>query len=60
MFCYLPAGEISIHALREEGDGWASAKGQNKPISIHALREEGDLQFKAQPKYLADFYPRPP
>ena len=53
--------EISIHALREEGD-------DSKPlsllcaswISIHALREEGDdaatLTLRAQ----IDFYPRPP
>ena len=35
--------EISIHALREEGDGAVhrSDHGQ-QPISIHALREEGD------------------
>ena len=34
---------ISIHALREEGDSWTSAKrGQGHGISIHALREEGD------------------
>ena len=36
--------QISIHALREEGDraslGWAHLAGI---ISIHALREEGDL-----------------
>ena len=35
--------KISIHALREEGDGQRS-KGANMSswISIHALREEGD------------------
>ncbi len=34
---------ISIHALREEGDGGTSTSesGVNR-ISIHALREEGD------------------
>ena len=36
------AADISIHALREEGDiraAWAFSGGK---ISIHALREEGD------------------
>ena len=45
--------EISIHALREEGDtppvgGRAAAK-----ISIHALREEGDI---GQKRYGGVFY----
>ena len=35
--------EISIHALREEGDVDALYASYNKLlISIHALREEGD------------------
>ena len=33
---------ISIHALREEGDGWAERTHHAGLISIHALREEGD------------------
>ena len=34
---------ISIHALREEGDGsCATPNIFASPISIHALREEGD------------------
>ena len=33
---------ISIHALREEGDGRTAADGNAEVISIHALREEGD------------------
>ena len=33
---------ISIHALREEGDTGSQAKQQRTGISIHALREEGD------------------
>ena len=33
---------ISIHALREEGDDFARAFCLSKSISIHALREEGD------------------
>ena len=35
--------KISIHALREEGDGRTTLKGGGADgISIHALREEGD------------------
>ena len=33
---------ISIHALREEGDGMDEELLFDDPISIHALREEGD------------------
>ena len=36
--------DISIHALREEGDKKAINKRSNVKISIHALREEGDAQ----------------
>ena len=40
---------ISIHALREEGDGWLDDQRQRLfPISIHALREEGDVIECAQ------------
>ena len=35
---------ISIHALREEGDRWKNQGSRGGFISIHALREEGDLQ----------------
>ena len=38
-----PLREISIHALREEGDADAADFGSQCAISIHALREEGDL-----------------
>ena len=39
---------ISIHALREEGDGRLRYFGhQAEIISIHALREEGDQRFFA-------------
>ena len=34
--------EISIHALREEGDEADDRAEQEQIISIHALREEGD------------------
>ena len=37
-----PALEISIHALREEGDRNLLQGSQGFQISIHALREEGD------------------
>ena len=35
--------EISIHALREEGDQIRQTKQSKGWISIHALREEGDI-----------------
>ena len=35
--------EISIHALREEGDLWSWRHAACLFISIHALREEGDV-----------------
>ena len=35
--------DISIHALREEGDADSGSDRTGRPISIHALREEGDL-----------------
>ena len=34
--------QISIHALREEGDAAVNDLLQRHNISIHALREEGD------------------
>ena len=46
----LPLEEISIHALREEGDKKADKTDlETERISIHALREEGDSShvFKA-------------
>ena len=36
------ANDISIHALREEGDRAEQAHRAEHRISIHALREEGD------------------
>ena len=35
--------DISIHALREEGDGYRGPETPDEYISIHALREEGDV-----------------
>ena len=39
------AYKISIHALREEGDGDLLARKSKISISIHALREEGDQRL---------------
>ena len=39
---YMDQNRISIHALREEGDGRGSGTSRTLSISIHALREEGD------------------
>ena len=38
--------DISIHALREEGDDRLLYPHQRRAISIHALREEGDYAIK--------------
>ena len=53
--------EISIHALREEGDPAARVRvaGVHR-ISIHALREEGDPAPPGSTPSQTDFYPRPP
>ena len=42
--------EISIHALREEGDDTCHDNHLKITISIHALREEGDLSVALQPE----------
>ena len=54
------AKNISIHALREEGDTRAAATGSTEPISIHALREEGDCRTRSGRTAVQNFYPRPP
>ena len=52
---------ISIHALREEGDGFLRLAGCFRPdISIHALREEGDGCPWRNTAHSWNFYPRPP
>ena len=52
---------ISIHALREEGDPTSiSGPTLHQVISIHALREEGDRNSYMFTRFLRDFYPRPP
>ena len=53
--------EISIHALREEGDLHQAASGfQPRNISIHALREEGDPGLSGSSSVSKYFNPRPP
>ena len=52
--------QISIHALREEGDNTAYQRAVADMISIHALREEGDKAGEPVTIPLSDFYPRPP
>ena len=62
-FCrgYLPSAEISIPALREEGDLFSGLDVRRLAvISIPALREEGDLHIKSQQERELYFYPRPP
>ena len=51
---------ISIHALREEGDGQRRGADPQREISIHALREEGDKAIRSQFLLKSYFYPRPP
>ena len=53
--------EISIHALREEGDlADATSCKVSCEISIHALREEGDGWCAWHRLCQQYFYPRPP
>ena len=52
--------QISIHALREEGDRWLYRMFHRYLISIHALREEGDMAVRAGCCCSTYFYPRPP
>ena len=53
--------EISIHALREEGDHRGRADAALlRSISIHALREEGDPLLAKLYPVRWNFYPRPP
>ena len=52
--------DISIHALREEGDDEGGVGGVRGHISIHALREEGDILPMTESRLWLNFYPRPP
>ena len=51
---------ISIHALREEGDPPEAPAAADRLISIHALREEGDAPPSKNGQTGGYFYPRPP
>ena len=57
---YVPVVNISIHALREEGDRCRWRLRCAASISIHALREEGDSSPCFKRSGLSYFYPRPP
>ena len=50
---------ISIHALREEGDLFSSTSTQMGRISIHALREEGDRAVSRMPSPYSRFLSTP-
>ena len=54
-----PALKISIHALREEGDGSAGVGRSIELISIHALREEGDPDYRLQDNDYSKFLSTP-
>ena len=52
--------EISIHALRVEGDKDKNPEAEDRVISIHALRVEGDGAARPHHSNHKYFYPRPP
>ena len=58
-FSLLCNREISIHALREEGDVRLSEQELSLKISIHALREEGDAAISAAYRIGAIFLSTP-
>ena len=61
VFRYIVVQNISIHALREEGDDAAEPYLLSLlAISIHALREEGDQLSQTTGARMLYFYPRPP
>ena len=51
--------QISIHALREEGDDDVETGDLVHVISIHALREEGDFRFFREKTTLRKFLSTP-
>ena len=51
--------EISIHALREEGDRLLQQQIRRPGISIHALREEGDPIFILEETTMSKFLSTP-
>ena len=52
---------ISIHALREEGDlhCWDNVQAANEFLSTPSARR-ATLSFPTRPRFLSNFYPRPP
>ena len=52
--------QVSIHALRVEGDQQRSLHLTLRRVSIHALRVEGDCRTEAEWWRRSCFYPRPP
>ncbi len=57
---YVYARDISIHALRVEGDANTLPFSRDVAISIHALRVEGDCGSFCACRLSFNFYPRPP
>ena len=51
--------QISIHALREEGDHSPVGGGDVEGISIHALREEGDVRKGRKMQWYGSFLSTP-
>ena len=52
--------DISIHALREEGDSQCHPyRRHSTSISIHALREEGDMPFALRSRAISTFLSTP-
>ena len=56
---YHQSKNISIHALREEGDQWTRIDKIRVLISIHALREEGDQPTSCRKAKLSRFLSTP-
>ena len=55
----VPVDDISIHALREEGDSRSRLWSTPLFISIHALREEGDICRRTSPASASLFLSTP-
>ena len=51
--------QISIHALREEGDPRNRRLNHERAISIHALREEGDTTADNNTQQITEFLSTP-
>ena len=57
---YRDSLNISIHALRGEGDSYRAKNSTDEAISIHALRGEGDWHESIRHRQGLYFNPRPP